>query len=71
MIKKALARSIYSRKPILLLDDVFSALDNTTARLVFKRLLGEDGILRKSGATVVLATCSGETRSKIQCTAGY
>ncbi|KAF6835949.1 ABC multidrug transporter [Colletotrichum plurivorum] len=52
----ALARSIYSRKPILLLDDVFSALDNTTARLVFNRLLGEDGLLRKSGTTVVLAT---------------
>ncbi|KAK1991372.1 putative multidrug resistance protein MDR [Colletotrichum falcatum] len=54
----ALARSVYSRKPILLLDDVFSALDNTTARLVFNRLFGEGGILRKSGITVVLATSS-------------
>ncbi|KDN69059.1 hypothetical protein CSUB01_10053 [Colletotrichum sublineola] len=44
----ALARSVYSRKPISLLDDVFSALDNTTARLVFNRLLGEGGMLRKS-----------------------
>jgi ATP-binding cassette subfamily C (CFTR/MRP) protein 1 len=40
----------------MLLDDVLSALDNTTESLIVERLLGPDGILRKLGTTVVLAT---------------
>ncbi|KAK6086716.1 hypothetical protein SCUP234_02236 [Seiridium cupressi] len=55
----ALARAIYSRKPILLLDDVFSALDNLTSRTVFNNLLGVNGLLRKSDITVILAAHSG------------
>ncbi|KAJ6443435.1 Cyclic peptide transporter [Purpureocillium lavendulum] len=51
-----LARAVYSRCPILLLDNVFSALDQQTSRDVFARLLGPDGLLRKSKRTVLLAT---------------
>ncbi|GJN86671.1 hypothetical protein PLIIFM63780_010252 [Purpureocillium lilacinum] len=52
----SLARAVYSRCPILLLDNVFSALDQQTARGVFARLLGAGGLLREAGRTVVLAT---------------
>ncbi|POR35875.1 ABC transporter, transmembrane domain, type 1 [Tolypocladium paradoxum] len=52
----ALARAVYARKPLVLLDDVFSSLDRGTSQAVLARLLGTEGILRKSGATVLLAT---------------
>ncbi|KAK2768034.1 ABC multidrug transporter [Colletotrichum kahawae] len=52
----ALARAVYSRKKLLLLDDVFSGLDNTTSKAVFQRLLGSNGLLRQAGMTVLLAT---------------
>ncbi|KAF2995600.1 hypothetical protein E8E14_000809 [Neopestalotiopsis sp. 37M] len=52
----ALARALYARRAIVLLDDVFSALDTVTSRTVFNRILGPEGLLRKQGATVVLAT---------------
>ncbi|KAI0005802.1 P-loop containing nucleoside triphosphate hydrolase protein [Xylariaceae sp. FL0662B] len=54
----ALARAIYSRKSLLLLDDIFSALDNVTSRVVFKNLLGSNGLLRKSEVTIILAAHS-------------
>ncbi|KAM4067250.1 ABC transporter [Hirsutella rhossiliensis] len=54
----ALARAVYSRKPMLLLDDVFSALDGRTSQAVFSELLGCDGLLRKSGTTVIMTTHS-------------
>uniref|UniRef100_A0A0D2XKL9 Uncharacterized protein n=1 Tax=Fusarium oxysporum (strain Fo5176) TaxID=660025 RepID=A0A0D2XKL9_FUSOF len=50
----ALSRAVYSRKKLILLDDVFSSLDRTTADTVFHRLLGSDGLLRTS--TVILVT---------------
>ncbi|KAF5547770.1 Canalicular multispecific organic anion transporter 2 [Fusarium mexicanum] len=50
----ALARAVYSRKKLIILDDVFSSLDKTTADTVFHRLLGADGLLRTN--TVVLVT---------------
>ncbi|KAI8275314.1 ABC transporter atnG [Colletotrichum sp. SAR11_240] len=55
----ALARAIYSRPRIALFDDVFSGLDNHTAKTVFRRLFNlKEGILRAWGTTVVLATQS-------------
>ncbi|KAF5703872.1 Canalicular multispecific organic anion transporter 2 [Fusarium mundagurra] len=50
----ALARAVYSRKKLVILDDVFSSLDKTTADTIFHRLLGTGGLLRAS--TVVLVT---------------
>ncbi|KAI4727274.1 P-loop containing nucleoside triphosphate hydrolase protein [Aureobasidium sp. EXF-10728] len=52
----SLARAVYSRRPLVLLDDVLSGLDTRTERLVFNRVLGPQGILRKMRSTVVLAT---------------
>ncbi|KAH0354202.1 P-loop containing nucleoside triphosphate hydrolase protein, partial [Aureobasidium melanogenum] len=52
----SLARAIYSRRSLVLLDDVLSGLDTRTERLVFNRVLGPQGILRKMRSTVVLAT---------------
>ncbi|CEJ89530.1 hypothetical protein VHEMI05371 [[Torrubiella] hemipterigena] len=52
----ALARAVYSQKPVMILDDVFSALDITTAATVLHRLFGDDGIVRKYGAIVIIAT---------------
>ena len=56
----ALARAVYAKKDILLLDDVFSALDVKVGQRVFQRLLSpEHGLLRTLGTTVVLVTHSG------------
>ncbi|KFY10023.1 hypothetical protein V492_05242 [Pseudogymnoascus sp. VKM F-4246] len=52
----ALARAVYSKKPIMLLDDIFSGLDPVTEETIFQSLLGADGILRGGSTTVVLAT---------------
>ncbi|EED18831.1 multidrug resistance protein, putative [Talaromyces stipitatus ATCC 10500] len=54
----ALARAVYARRQIVVLDDILSALDSKTERLVVDRLLGPNGILKKLGATVILVTHS-------------
>ena len=45
-----------SRKQLLLLDDVFSALDRHTKKRVATKLLGSDGILLRLNTTVVYTT---------------
>ncbi|KAH7319081.1 putative ATP-binding cassette transporter [Rhexocercosporidium sp. MPI-PUGE-AT-0058] len=52
----ALARAVYSRKDIVILDDVLSALDGKTQSIVVERLLGRQGLFRKLKTTVVLVT---------------
>ncbi|TIA11583.1 putative multidrug resistance protein [Aureobasidium pullulans] len=52
----ALARAVYARRTIILLDDAFSALDAKTERLVFDRLLSKQGLFKKNNTTVILAT---------------
>ncbi|KAL6701465.1 P-loop containing nucleoside triphosphate hydrolase protein [Trichoderma pleuroticola] len=52
----ALARAIYARRRLLILDDVFSGIDIETEGLIFHRLWGSNGLLRRLQATVVLAT---------------
>ncbi|KAF7558681.1 hypothetical protein G7046_g5481 [Stylonectria norvegica] len=52
----AIARAVYSRKPVAIFDDVFSGLDKVTEQTVFHRVFGNDGLLRKNGTTVILAT---------------
>ena len=52
----ALARAIYPRKPVFLIDGMIAGLDNTTEKLVFDRVFGTKGLLRKMGVTVLLAT---------------
>lgn len=54
----SLARALYSRAKLVILDDVLAGLDSVTEDLVFRRVFGRDGLLRGLGATVVLATHS-------------
>jgi len=55
---QALTRAIYSRLPMVILDDVMSGLDARTANLVTGSLFGPEGHFRKAGISVVLATHS-------------
>lgn len=48
-----LARAVYSRRPLVLLDDVLSALDANTAKHVSTHLFSSNGLFRKHGITVV------------------
>lgn len=57
----ALARAVYSRNEIILLDDVFSALDTTTSTAIFNNLLKLNGLLRSSNPTIVLTTHAGKS----------
>ena len=53
---QALARAVYSKEKLLLLDDCFSGLDAITEDRIFNRLFARTGVFRKHGVTVVLAT---------------
>ncbi|CZR69215.1 related to multidrug resistance-associated protein [Phialocephala subalpina] len=55
-LRIALARAVYSRYKVLMLDDVFSGLDATSEDRIFSRLLGKSGLLRQLGTTVILVT---------------
>lgn len=52
----ALARAVYSKKELVILDDVFSGLDAGTEEQVFNRLLGASGLFRQMGTAVLLVT---------------
>ncbi|KAJ6013292.1 ABC transporter FUM19 [Penicillium herquei] len=60
----ALARAVYSRQPIVVLDDVASGLDSRTTALISARLFGKGGYFRQHGITVVLATHSRQLLSQ-------
>lgn len=53
-----MARAIYSRTPIVILDDVFRALDPKTSDAILAELFGKGGILRQLHATVIITTSS-------------
>lgn len=52
----ALARAVYSKAEILILDDVFSGLDNDTEEHIFRKLFSHSGPLRRFNTTVILVT---------------
>ncbi|TRX89453.1 hypothetical protein FHL15_009622 [Xylaria flabelliformis] len=56
----SLARAVYSRKPIAILDDVLSGLDPATEEAVFRGVFGSNGLFKKTGTAVILATHSGK-----------
>lgn len=56
---QALARAVYARRDIVILDDVLSGLDATTENHIFQNLIGAGGLLRSIGSTIVLASSSG------------
>jgi len=52
----ALARALYARNELVILDDIFSGLDAGTEEHIFNKLLGKSGLFRQLGTTVLLAT---------------
>ncbi|CAG8971668.1 hypothetical protein HYALB_00003136 [Hymenoscyphus albidus] len=52
----AIARALYSRKRLIVMDDVLSGLDAATEELVFGRIFGPSGLVKKSGTAAFLAT---------------
>lgn len=59
-MQQAIARALYSRCHILLLDDPFSALDTETSSRIAQNLFGGAGLCRQSNMTVFLTTNSSE-----------
>ena len=56
----ALARAVYSKKDIIMLDDVFSGLDADTEESIFLKVFGPTGLLRQHKSTVILVTHAGK-----------
>lgn len=52
----ALARALYSRSSILILDDFLSGLDERTRHFITHQLFSTDGHAKQHGCTVILAT---------------
>ncbi|KAK8061986.1 oligomycin resistance ATP-dependent permease yor1 [Apiospora phragmitis] len=50
-----LARALFAKNHILLLDDVLSGLDGDTEQAVFDNILGAKGLLRRLKTTVILS----------------
>ncbi|TQW01447.1 ATP-binding cassette transporter [Cordyceps javanica] len=46
--------TVYALAPLILLDDIFAALDEATADSIFEALLGAQGVLRRTVCAVVL-----------------
>lgn len=58
----AMARTAYAETTIVVLDDVFSSLDSVTAICILHQLCGTNGLFRRAGSTVLLATYLPQSR---------
>lgn len=54
--EQAIARALYARSPICILDDAFKGLDNTTSEAVMNNLLGPHGLLRGGNFTSIISS---------------
>ncbi|KAI6782255.1 Leucinostatins biosynthesis cluster protein H [Emericellopsis cladophorae] len=54
----SLARAIYARRELLLLDDSFSGIDASTEDALFMGLLGHNGLLRSANMTTIMTSSS-------------
>jgi ATP-binding cassette, subfamily C (CFTR/MRP), member 1 len=52
----ALARAVFARKNVLVLDDVFSGIDADTEEHIFRGLFSSSGLSRRNHTTVILVT---------------
>ncbi|KAJ6439410.1 ABC multidrug transporter [Purpureocillium lavendulum] len=52
----ALARAVYAKRKVILVDDVLSGLDWSTQGHVWAGVFGPQGLLRRNQTTVILAT---------------
>ncbi|OBT89053.1 hypothetical protein VE02_02018 [Pseudogymnoascus sp. 03VT05] len=57
-MRLSFARALYSRNPVMILDDVLTGLDRATERHIIDAVFGPNGLLEKLNSTVVLATNS-------------
>jgi ATP-binding cassette subfamily C (CFTR/MRP) protein 1 len=55
----ALARALYSRIPVLVLDDIFSGLDINSLKHIAGSVFGSSGIAKTHGLTVLMTTHYG------------
>ncbi|KAK7711280.1 hypothetical protein SLS64_005302 [Diaporthe eres] len=58
MVRLSLARAVYARRSLILIDDALSGLDASTEETVFESLFGTKGLLRGTDTTVILVTNS-------------
>ncbi|KAJ6119541.1 P-loop containing nucleoside triphosphate hydrolase protein [Penicillium sp. IBT 18751x] len=63
-IRVALARALYSREPILILDDVLTGLDRHTENDILNAVFGPRGLLKETNQTVIMATNSAHHLSR-------
>ena len=56
---QALARALYSRESILILDDVLTGLDRHTENFILNAVFGPQGLIEETDQTVIMATNSG------------
>ncbi|OKL58600.1 hypothetical protein UA08_06380 [Talaromyces atroroseus] len=52
----SLARAVYSKNRVLVLDDVFSRLDSKTISVISSHLFSREGYIKTTGRSVILAT---------------
>lgn len=55
----SLARALYAKPQLVLLDDITSGLDATTEQAVVQRVFGADGLCRRYDISVLLSTHKG------------
>lgn len=55
-MRLSFARALYSRNPVIILDDVLTGLDRTTERSILDNVFGINGLLKKMNTTVVMTT---------------
>ncbi|CAI6082463.1 unnamed protein product, partial [Clonostachys chloroleuca] len=57
-MRVSLARALYSKRSLMILDDVLTGLDRSTEASILNAAFGKDGLVKQLGSTVVLATNS-------------
>jgi len=65
MKSQALARVLYARCEIVVLDDGFSALDGKTEGRIVESLFGPTGHFKKMGTTVFFITSASRSKAYI------
>jgi ATP-binding cassette subfamily C (CFTR/MRP) protein 1 len=60
-----LARTLYSRAEIFVLDDVLSALDKKTEKMMIDRLFGNGGLFQTLGSTVIMVTHASKDSNRL------
>lgn len=59
-MRVSFARALFSRREVMVLDDVLTGLDRNTEKAVLEQVFGQDGLLKHHNPTVVLATNSAK-----------